>query len=208
MFRDRVDAGEVLGEVMGGRPMVDPVVLGLPRGGVIVGVGVAEALQAPLDVVVVRKLGAPGNPELGIGAVAEGGVTVLNEALIVRLGVTEEELLDVTQREHAELERRRSAYREASEPPSLEGRDAVIVDDGLATGYTARAAIESVRRRRAARVILAIPVAAPETARDISQLVDELVCVETPAMMLGVGASYRDFRQTTDEEVRRALGAC
>ena len=182
-----------------------PVVLGLPRGGVIVGAGVAHALEAPLDVVVVRKLGAPGNPELGIGAVAEGSVTVLNESLIGRLGVTESELHAVAEREHAELERRRIAFRAVCESAPLEGKDGVVVDDGLATGYTARAAIESVRRRGAARVILAVPVAASDTAGDLAGLVDELVCVEALTMMLGVGASYRDFRQTTDEEVLQAL---
>lgn len=167
--------------------------------------GVADALEAPIDVVVVRKLGAPGNPELGIGAVAEGKVTVLNERLIDSLGVTQEELSAVTIREHAELERRRSAYR-PTEPLALGGRDAIIVDDGLATGYTARAAIASVRLRGPARVILAVPVAAADTARDMVELVDDLVCLEVPVRMLGVGASYRDFRQTTDDEVRRILG--
>lgn len=190
---------------MQGRSLVDPVVLGLPRGGVVVGAGVALALQAPLDVVVVRKLGAPGNPELGIGAVAEGGVTVLNDGLIRRLGVTAAELDEVAAREHAELGRRRVAYREVGEPESLDGRDAVVVDDGLATGYTARAAIEAARRRGAARVILAVPVAANETAREISSMVDELICIESPRMMLGVGASYRDFQQTSDAEVQRLL---
>jgi predicted phosphoribosyltransferase len=206
MFRDRVHAGEVLGREMGRRTLVDPVVLGLPRGGVVVAAGVATALQAPLDVVVVRKLGAPGNPELGIGAVAEGGVTVLNDGLIRRLGVTAAELDEVAAREHAELGRRRVAYRGVGEPESLDGRDAVVVDDGLATGYTARAAIEAARRRGAARVILAVPVASNDTAREISSMVDELVCIESPRMMLGVGGSYRDFRQTSDAEVTIATG--
>jgi len=190
---------------MRGRSLADPVVLGLPRGGVVVAAGVAEALQAPLDLIVVRKLGAPGNPELGVGAVAEGGVTILNDALILRLGVTAAELEEIAAREHAELGRRREAYRGGGEPGSLEGRDAVVVDDGLATGYTARAAIEAARRRGAARVILAVPVAANETAREISSLVDELVCLESPRMMLGVGASYRDFRQTSDAEVQSLM---
>jgi len=205
MFHDRVHAGEILGRAMRGRSLVDPVVLGLPRGGVVVAAGVAKALQATLDLIVVRKLGAPGNPELGVGAVAEGGVTILNDALILRLGVTAAELDEVAAREHAELGRRREAYRGGGEPGSLEGRDAIVVDDGLATGYTARAAIEAARRRGAARVILAVPVAANETAREISSLVDELVCLESPRMMLGVGASYRDFRQTSDAEVQSLM---
>lgn len=207
MFENRMHAGEALGAAMRGRDLVDPVVLGLPRGGVIVAGGVAGSLSAPLDLVVVRKLGAPGNPELGIGAVAEGGVTVLNEDLIGRLGVDREQLKRVSDREHAELQRRRLVYRRAAEPPSLEGRDAVLVDDGLATGYTARAAIASVRDRGAARVVLAVPVAAPDTAAEMASLVDDLVCLESPALMLGVGASYRNFRQTTDEEVLAVLDA-
>jgi len=205
MFKDRIHAGDLLGRVMLGHRLVNPIVLGLPRGGVIVGARVAEALRAPLDVVVVRKLGAPGNPELGLGAVAEGGVTVLNEGLIARLGVTAADLRDVTESEQTELKRRRLAYRMGSEPESLDGRDAVVVDDGLATGYTARAAVEAVRRRRASAVILAVPVAAADTAEDLSELVDELVCLEVPTMMLGVAASYRDFAQTTDVEVLGAL---
>jgi putative phosphoribosyl transferase len=182
-----------------------PVVLGLPRGGVVVGAGVAAALGSPLDMVVVRKLGAPGNPELGIGAVAEGAVTVLNEGLIRRLGVSPVQLDSVTEREHSELARRCRAYRGDDEPEPLNGRTAVVVDDGLATGYTARAAVEAVRRRGAEAVVLAVPVAAPDTARELERMVDELVCLELPAMMMGVGASYRDFRQTTDEEVMALL---
>jgi putative phosphoribosyl transferase len=205
MFRDRVHAGKVVGETMLDRGLIDPIVLGLPRGGVIVAAGVAEALDAPLDVVVVRKLGAPGNPELGIGAVAEGGVTALNEPLLHRLGVSTEYLREVTEDELAELERRRAAYRGNRDIPSLAGRDAVIVDDGLATGFTARAAIASVRERSGGRVILAVPVAAADTAREMNALVDELVCAEASPMLLGVGASYQDFRQTTDEEVRAVL---
>jgi len=205
MFRDRVHAGEVLGRAVRERPMTHPVVLGLPRGGVVVGAGVAGALRAPLDLVVVRKLGAPGNPELGVGAVAEGGVTVLNHDLIRRLGVTERELDSVAAREHAELERRQSAYRGGAAPRLLEGCDAVVVDDGLATGYTARAAVEAARRRRAARVILAVPVAAAATVAEFAGLVDELVCVETPPVLPGVGAFYRDFRQSSDDEVMRLL---
>ena len=151
MFRDRRHAGELLGEALVGRGLPDPVVLGLPRGGVVVAAGVAAALDAPLDIVVVRKLGAPGNPELGVGAVAEGEVTVLNEGLMRRLGMTGDQLDDVARREHAELLRRRAVYRRSAEPPSLAGRTAIVVDDGLATGYTARAAVEAVRRRRAER---------------------------------------------------------
>lgn len=205
MFRDRRHAGELLGATLAEREYRDPVVIGLPRGGVVVAAAVAEALRAPLDIVVVRKLGAPGNPELGVGAVAEGEVTVLNEGLIRRLGITGTQLEEVARQEHAELARRRAAYRGSSVPAPLQGRTAIVVDDGLATGYTARAAIEAVRRRSAERVVLAVPVAAPDTASELSRMVDDLVCLETPAMLLGVGASYRDFRQTTDSEVNDLL---
>jgi predicted phosphoribosyltransferase len=204
MFRDRNDAGEALGRELAGLHLEHPVVLGLPRGGVVVAAPAAAALGAPLDIVVVRKLGAPGNPELGVGAVAEGGVTVLNEGLIRRLGVSRSELDAVAAAEHAELERRVAVYRTA-DPMPLEGEDAVVVDDGLATGYTARAAVEAARRRGAARVVLAVPVAAADTAREIASVVDRLVALETPRMMMGVGGSYRDFRQTTDEEVLAIL---
>ncbi|HSL84946.1 MAG TPA: phosphoribosyltransferase family protein, partial [Thermoanaerobaculia bacterium] len=205
MFHDRADAGEALGREVARLSPDRPVVLGLPRGGVIVAAGVAGALGAPLGVIVVRKLGAPGNPELGVGAVAEGGVTVLNEALIRRLGISPGELDRIAAAEHAELHRRVAAYR-TGPPVQVEGRDVVVVDDGLATGYTARAAVEAARRRGAGRVILAVPVAAADTAAELSAVVDRLVALETPRMMLGVGGSYRDFRQTTDEEVRAALG--
>jgi putative phosphoribosyl transferase len=205
MFRDRDHAGALLGERVKALSPVRPVVLGLPRGGVVVAAAVARALGAPLDVLVVRKLGAPGNPELGIGAIAEGGITVQNEMLISRLGVSQAELEAVARREALELERRTRAYRQGRPPHPLAGCTAVVVDDGLATGYTARAAVAAARARGAAAVVLAVPVAAPETAAEFSSLVDRVVCVEMPEFMFAVGAAYEDFAQTGDDEVARLL---
>jgi putative phosphoribosyl transferase len=205
MFRDRRHAGMLLGERLQRLGLTRPVVLGLPRGGVVVAAEAARALGAPLDVLVVRKLGAPGNPELGIGALAEGGFAVLNEGLISRLGVRPAELEAVTARETAELERRTRAYRRGRPPRPLQGCTAVIVDDGLATGYTARAAVAAVRARGAVVVVLAVPVAAPETAAEFEALVDRVVCVELPDLLFAVGASYADFSQTSDEEVESLL---
>ncbi len=207
MFRDRRHAGVLLGEQVRLLALSDPVVLGLPRGGVVVAAEVARALGAPLDVLVVRKLGAPGNPELGIGAIAEGGVTVLNDGLIARLRVSPAEIEAVAEREHRELVRRTAAYRRGRSPLPLQGRSAVVVDDGLATGYTARAAVAAARARGAAVLVLAVPVAAPETAAEFSGLVDRVVCVEAPDLLFAVGAAYADFSQTGDEEVERLLAA-
>jgi putative phosphoribosyl transferase len=207
MFRDRRHAGRLLGERVRALGLSRPIVLGLPRGGVVVAAEVARALGAPLDVLVVRKLGAPGNPELGVGAIAEGGVSVLNESLIARLGVRPRDLEAVTQREARELERRTAAYRRGRAPLELGGGTAVVVDDGLATGYTARAAVAAARRRGASSVVLAVPVAAPETVREFAPLVEAVVCVEMPEFLYAVGASYADFSQTRDEEVERLLAA-
>jgi len=205
MFRDRRQAGAVLGEQVRALGLARPVVLGLPRGGVVVAAEVARALGAPLDVLVVRKLGAPGNPELGIGAIAEGGIAVHNEDLIARLGVSRGALEAVSRREEAELERRTLAYRRGRRPLPLEGRAVVVVDDGLATGYTARAAVAAAWARGAAGVVLAVPVAAPETVAEFEALVDRVVCVEMPGFLFAVGASYEDFSQTGDAEVERLL---
>jgi len=207
MFRDRVHAGRLLGERLQAAGVEHPVVLGLPRGGVVVAAEVARMLDAPLDIIVVRKLGAPGNPELGWGAIAEGGVTVRNVPLISQLGVAEEALEAVAGEEHRELARRSAVYRHGREPMPLKGCSAVVVDDGLATGYTARAAVEAARRRGADRVVLAVPVAAPEIIDEMAALVDGLVCLEMPGFMFAVGAAYSDFGQTTDTEVQELLEA-
>lgn len=208
MFRDREDAGRRLADVV--RRVVPPdseaVVLGLPRGGVPVAREVADALGAPLDVLVVRKLGAPSNPEFALGALAEGDVRVVDEGSVRSVGATADELDRVAERERAELARRVAAYRGERAARELDGRTVVIVDDGIATGATALAAVRSARGRGAARVVVAVPVA-PAAWRDgpLAREADLLVTVDEPADLGAVGASYRDFSPTADEEVRAAL---
>jgi predicted phosphoribosyltransferase len=162
---------------------------------------VAFALGSQLDIIVVRKLGCPWHPELGIGAIAEGGVEIVNRALVRQLGITTEELRAVADRERIELERRVSRYRHGRAPTPAAGRVVIVVDDGLATGYTARAAVEAMRRRGAARVILAVPVASASGADDLGQEADAVVAVLTPEWLVAIGEFYEDFSQTTDDEV-------
>jgi putative phosphoribosyl transferase len=171
---------------------------------VVVAAEVAPVLGAPLDVLVVRKLGVPGHEELGMGAVAEGGTIAVNRELLRRLGIDDTTLEAVRQREVAEVERRRAAYRGGRPAIPLQGRAAIVVDDGLATGYTARAALREARRRGAERVVLAVPVAARQSLEEIADEADETVAVVRPAELWAVGQWYHDFRQTTDEEVVRA----
>lgn len=179
----------------------DPVVLGLPRGGVPVAYEVAQALGAPLDVIVVRKLGVPYHPELGFGAIGEGGVRVISEEIVRRAGVGEKDLVAVERAEAAELVRRAHAYREGRPRLPLEGRAVVVVDDGVATGATARAACQVVRAQGAAYVVLAVPVAPPDAAARLREDADEVVCLSAPVLFSAVGEWYRDFSQTSDEEV-------
>lgn len=190
-----------------GLDLEDPVVLGLPRGGVVVAVPVAEALAAPLDVLVVRKLGVPWHPELGMGAIAEGDVVVVNRDLMEKAGVSDFELEEVEGRERRELERRAVLYRQGSGAVELNRRTALIVDDGLATGFTARAAIASARRKGATSVVLAVPVGAPTTVKELSALADRVVCPMQPPNLGAVGAWYRDFDQVSDDEVIEAIRA-
>lgn len=208
-FADRPEAGRLLGAALLSRldADADVVVLGLPRGGVPVAAEVADALGAPLDVLVVRKLGAPGHPELAVGAVAAGGVRVLNEGLLRELAVGDRALDRVTRAEVAELRRREAAFR--GDRPSGEpaGRTAVLVDDGLATGATVLAALQAVRVLAPARVVVAVPVGAAEACARVAAVADELVCLHCPAPFGAVGRYYRDFRQTSDDEVRRLLAA-
>ena len=204
-FRDRVDAGRRLGQRLHDLGLTDPVVIGLPRGGVVVAAEVARLLGAPLDVVVVRKLGAPGRPELGIGAIGEDGILVLNQELIDLLGVSESELAEVEAGEAEELDRRVVAYRGDREPVEVAGRTVVVIDDGLATGYTARAALRVLRNRGPARLILAVPVSARDTAEALREEADELIVLELPFGFGAVGQWYADFRQTGDDEVLRLL---
>ncbi|ROQ59419.1 putative phosphoribosyltransferase [Streptomyces sp. 840.1] len=201
LFSDRADAGQRLAEAL--RPLAasDPVVLGLPRGGVPVAFRVAQALGAPLDVIVVRKLGVPRHPELGFGAIGEGGVRVISEDILRRSGASPEDLAAVEHTEGAELLRRARTFRGDRPRIRFEGRCVIVVDDGIATGATALAACEVARAQGAARVVLAVPVAPPDAAERVRGRVDELVCLSTPLRFAAVGEWYRDFGQTPDEEV-------
>ncbi len=200
-FANRIDAGRCLAARLEYLRGQDLVVLGLPRGGVPVALEVARALDAPLDVIVVRKLGVPFQPELGMGAIGEGGVRVLNADVVRMAGVSSVELAMVEQRERTELERRARRYRGERLPVQLEGKTVVIVDDGIATGSTARAACQVARAQGAARVILAVPVAPPDWTDRLAGDADEFACVDTPEPFFGVGQFYADFSQTTDDEV-------
>lgn len=211
-FGDRRDAGRRLAALLVEHPLVSdrgepPVVLAIPRGGVPVGAEVAGALEAPLDVAVVRKVGAPGNPEFAIGALAEGGVRILSDDAVHALGISQPVLQELLDRGERELLARLLRYRGEREPVPLGGRTAILVDDGLATGSSALAAVESLRRRGAARVVLAVPVAASQAVRLLGEHADEVVCVEVPANLWAVGYWYRDFRPTRDEEVTALLAA-
>ncbi len=206
VFRNRREAGQVLASLLAGyrgRPGV--VVLGLPRGGVPVAYEIATALHAPLDVMVVRKLGVPGHEELAMGAIASGGVQVINEEVVRHLGLTPGIMASVAAIEQQELARREQAYRGKRPPVTIEGRTVILVDDGLATGSTMRAAVAALRRRHPTRVVVAIPTAAPEPCEELKREVDEIVCVMIPTPFYGVGEWYEEFDQTSDEEVRDLL---
>ena len=206
LFRDRVDAGRRLAGRLAdyaGRPEV--LVLALPRGGVPVAFEVAQALGAPLDVFLVRKLGAPGNDELAMGAIATGGVCVVNHDVVRHLNVPREVIDAVAAREQRVLERRERAYRGDRPAPEVEGHTVILVDDGLATGSTMSAAVAALRRQSPARIVVAVPVAAPQTCDQFRAQVDEIVCAATPEPFTAVGLWYQDFSQTTDEEVRDLL---
>jgi putative phosphoribosyl transferase len=205
-FRDRIDAGEQLAQKLRERGgYAGAVVLALPRGGVPVAAAVAAALQLPLHVFVVRKLGVPGFPELAMGAIASGGVRALNREVLQALRIKPETLEEVAAREQVELERREHAYRGDHPPPELTGRAAILVDDGIATGSTMFAAIGAVRQLGASNIVVATPVIPASTCARIQPLVDELVAVLAPETFAGVGEFYSDFSQTTDDEVRALL---
>jgi predicted phosphoribosyltransferase len=206
LFRDRADAGRQLAERLARYADVpNVIVLALPRGGVPVAYEVARRLHAPLDVWLVRKLGVPGHEELAMGAIASGGVRVLQADVARAAGVSEEQLERVTARERAELARREAAYRAGKPPLNLRGRTAILIDDGLATGATMRAAILALRQHAPVRVVVAVPTASPDVCAEFQQLVDEMVCAATPQPFYAVGAWYDDFSQTTDDEVRDLL---
>jgi predicted phosphoribosyltransferase len=205
-FANRREGGVALADrlaFLAGR--TDVVVLALPRGGVPVGYEVARALGAPLDVFVVRKLGLPGHAELAMGAIASGGVRVMNEDVLDSIDVPPSAIDQVTRAEQAELERRERAYRDGRPPVPIDGRIVVLVDDGLATGSSMRAAVLAVRRLKPARVVVAVPVGARKTCLDLREVADEVVCAFSPDPFSAVGLWYADFSQTTDEEVRRLL---
>jgi len=205
-FRDRADAGRELARQLDaykGGP--DVIVLGLARGGVPVGAEVAAGLGVPLDVFVVRKLGVEGRPELAMGAIASGGVRVLNEAVIRGLRIGGDEIERVTARERDELERRTVRYRGARPQAELAGKVVIVVDDGLATGSTMRAAVAALRRLGPRRLVVAVPVGAPTTCRELMGEADEVVCLRTPHRFFAVGQWYRNFAATTDEEVAEAV---
>ena len=205
-FLDRADAGRKLAGALERFRSRSPVVLALPRGGVPVGLEVARALGAPLDVIDARKLGAPGHEELAVGAIAPGAVYV-DRLLVRRLGVSAAYLEQITTAEGRELQRRERLYRSGRAPLDVEGRVVILVDDGLATGATARAAVASLRQRRPAQVILAVPVGAPETVARLREVADDVVCLETPPDFRAVSLAYRDFSPTSDAEVVSCLAA-
>jgi putative phosphoribosyl transferase len=205
-FRDRSDAGRRLAERLrkyAGRD--DVIVLGLPRGGVPVAAEVARDLGVPLDAFLVRKLGVPGHEELAFGAIAIGGARVLNREVVSSLGIDEETIAAVAAREGAELERRAKAYRGTADPPAVRGRTVILVDDGLATGASMRAAVEAVRSLEPGRLVVAVPAGARQTCEDLGREVDEIVCLLTPEPFFAVGMWYADFSETTDDDVRALL---
>ena len=206
LYKDRTAAGQKLAEQLSTYAnRRDVLVLGLPRGGVPVAFEVAKALNAPLDVFIVRKLGVPGQEELAMGAIASGGVRVLNRDIVRTHHLFEAAIHQVTVREQRELERRERLYRDDRPTPDLTGRTVILVDDGLATGASMRAAIMALRQHQPGRIVVAVPVSSPETRQEFEGEVDEIICVVTPSPFYGVGLWYDNFPQTTDEEVRDLL---
>src|SRR5213595_928727 len=205
-FPNRAEAGRQLAEKLENYvDRSDVVVLGLPRGGVPVAYEVAQRLGAPLDVFVVRKLGVPGFEELAAGAIASGGVRVLNEDVMRAIPYADVAIQAVTAKETAELQRREQIYREGRPSPELRDRIVILVDDGLATGATMRAAVKALRQRGAAKIVVAVPVGPPDTCHEIEEQTDETICLSTPEFFQAVGQYYEDFSQTTDEDVRELL---
>ena len=205
IFDDRRQAGRILAKRLGRLTAEQPIVLGLPRGGVPVAYEVARALNVPLDVIIVRKLGVPFQPELGMGAIGEDGVRVLNDDVVRAAHINETELGAVEKRERAEVDRRVERYRRGLPMADIRGRTVIVVDDGIATGGTARAALQVARAHGARKVVLAVPVAAPETVNSLRGDADEIVVIEQPPNLVAIGHWYRDFRQTSDSEVERLL---
>lgn len=208
VFRDRRDAGRQLAEALTRyRDKADVLVLALPRGGVPVAYEVARALKAEFDVLVVRKLGVPYQPELAMGAITSGGRTVLNEDMIRLLGITPEQIESVTRREQLELERRERDYRGDGAPPRLEGRTVIVIDDGVATGASMLAAVKALRSLNASYIAVAVPVGSDEALCELEALADECICLSAPPFFYAVGRWYRDFSQVEDDEVRALLAS-
>ncbi len=206
IYQNRKEAGQVLATKLAAYAnRQDVLVLGLPRGGVPVAYEVAQALHAPLDVFVVRKLGVPGHEELAMGAIATGDIRVLNEDVVRMLRIPESVINAVVAREQQELERREQLYRDDRPLPDVSGRTIILIDDGLATGATMRAAVKALRQEHPARIVVAVPVAAPTTCQEFTTEVDEIVCAATPEPFYGVGYWYEDFSQTSDKEVHDLL---
>jgi predicted phosphoribosyltransferase len=205
-FENRTEAGRLLAEELKTyASRNDVVVLGLPRGGVPVAYEVAKHLHLPLDVFIVRKLGVPGFEELAAGAIASGGVRVLNEDVVRAIPYAAEAIEAVTAKETAELQRREQIYREGRPAPELSGKIVILVDDGVATGATMRAAVKALRERSAAKIVMAVPVAPPDTCEELAQETDEAICLTTPPFFQAVGQYYEDFSQTSDGDVRELL---
>lgn len=209
-FADRTEAGQRLGAALSDLDFIEPVVLALPRGGVPVALEVARALGAPLDIVMVRKIGLPGQPEVALGAVVDGDRPDLevNADIAHQAGVDRLDIVKLAEPELAEITRRRTLYMAGRKPVPLRGRTAIIVDDGIATGATIRVALRSVRRQAPARLVLAVPVAAPEALVPLRSLADEVICLATPERFKAVGAYYADFAQVSDSDVIALLGQC
>lgn len=205
IFENRQQAGEKLASELLKYRRENPYVLSLPRGGVPVGFEVAKLLQASLSVVAVRKIGLAGNPEYGIGAIAEGGVKILDQKAIESLGINKKEIEKIIQFEEEELKRRVRIYRGNKPLPNLAGKTAILVDDGMATGITAKAAIETVRKLHPQKIVLAAPVCALDTVESLKNLVDEVICFTAPLDFIAVGAWYKTFAQVSDEEVADLL---
>lgn len=204
-FADRVEAGKRLASALLDLKGKDAIVLAIPRGGIVVGFEVANALGIPLDVIIPRKIGAPDNPELAIGAMTEDGTIILNQRLIKYLQVSDDYTKRESEKQRLEIERRLKLYRGEVPYPTLKNRDAIIVDDGIATGSTMKAALASVRKRGAKTVVIAVPVGPPSTIKELKQQADRVVCLDTPEYFEAIGQFYEDFTQTADEEAIRLL---
>lgn len=205
IFQDREEAGRKLGDALKKYSSKDTVVLGIPRGGVVVAAQVAQALGAPLDVIVPRKLGAPHNPEVAIGAVTQDGTIITDEIMVRRLGLSDAEIDSLAGEVLKEIERRVQTYRNGKTGLNLEKKTVIVVDDGIATGFTVQAALESVRSAGSKKLVLAVPVAPADTVSTLREKVDELVCLQAPEIFYAVGQFYRDFDQTLDREVIELL---